>query len=145
MNNENVIEWLQLADEDLYAAKLLNEATRKPNEIICYHCAQATEKYLKAYLTYQNIIPKKTHDLVFLISLCIEKDNEFQNIKIQCEFLNRFANDIRYPHKYEVDENDVIFSMDAIEKIKSIKPMIDIRNEIVIETNKEDNIGDNHE
>jgi len=33
MNNENVIEWLLLADEDLYAAKLLNEAARKPYEI----------------------------------------------------------------------------------------------------------------
>ncbi|MDR1803148.1 MAG: HEPN domain-containing protein [Treponema sp.] len=145
MNNENVIEWLQLADEDLYAAKLLNEAARKPYEIICYHCAQATEKYLKAYLTYQNIIPKKTHDLVFLISLCIEKDIEFQNIKIQCEFLNRFVNDIRYPHKYEIDENDVLFSINAIEKIKNIKPLINIRNEIAIETNKEDHIGCNHE
>jgi hypothetical protein len=35
MNNENVKEWLQLADDDLYSAKILNEATRKPYEIIC--------------------------------------------------------------------------------------------------------------
>jgi HEPN domain-containing protein len=100
MNNENVKEWLQLADDDLYSAKILNKAIRRPYEIICYHCAQATEKYLKGYLTFRDIIPKKTHDLVFLYSLCIEKDIEFQNIKTICEFLNRFANDIRYPHKH---------------------------------------------
>jgi hypothetical protein len=47
MNNENAKEWLQLADDDLYSAKILNEANRKPYEIICYHCAQAAEKYLK--------------------------------------------------------------------------------------------------
>ena len=41
MNNENVKEWLQLADDDLYSAKILNAAVRKPYEIICYHCAQA--------------------------------------------------------------------------------------------------------
>ena len=68
MNNENVIEWLQLADEDLYSAKILNEAARKPYEIICYHCAQAAEKYLKAYLTYQNIIPKEPLINLTLIS-----------------------------------------------------------------------------
>jgi HEPN domain-containing protein len=67
MNNENVKEWLQLAEDDLYSAKILNEAIRRPYEIICYHCAQATEKYLKAYLAFRDIIPKKTHDLVFFV------------------------------------------------------------------------------
>jgi HEPN domain-containing protein len=65
MNNENVKEWIQLADNDLYSAKILNEAYKRPYEIICYHCAQAVEKYFKGFLTYHNIIPKKTHDLVF--------------------------------------------------------------------------------
>jgi len=59
MNNENVREWLQLADDDLYSAKILNEQVRRPFEIICYHCAQSIEKYLKAYLTFNNIVPKK--------------------------------------------------------------------------------------
>jgi HEPN domain-containing protein len=140
MNNENVKEWLQLADEDLYSAKILNEAVRKPIEIICYHCAQAVEKYLKGYLTYQNIIPRKTHDLIFLNSLCIEKDNEFQNIKTICDFLNRFVNDIRYPHKYEVNETDVDFSLDGVEKVKNVKPMIDIKKITNDENNKEDDI-----
>jgi HEPN domain-containing protein len=65
MNNENVKEWLQLANDDLYSAKILNEAVRKPYEIICYHCAQSIEKYLKGYLTFCDIIPKKTHDLAY--------------------------------------------------------------------------------
>ena len=81
MNSENVKEWLQLADDDLYSAKILNAAVRKPHEIICYHCAQAAEKYLKAYLTFEDIVLKKTHDLVFLNSLCLERSNDFQNIK----------------------------------------------------------------
>jgi HEPN domain-containing protein len=139
MNNENVKEWLQLADDDLYSAKILNEATRRPYDIICYHCAQATEKYLKGYLTFRDIIPKKTHDLVFLYNLCIEKDSGFQSIKTICEFLNRFANDIRYPHKYEVNENDVNFSIDAVEKIKELKPIIEIQDEI---TDKDNEVND---
>ena len=130
MNNENAAEWFQLADDDAYSAQLLNEAVRKPYEIICYHCAQAVEKYLNGYLTYENIIPRKTHDLVFLNSVCVERDTEFQSIKILCNFLNRFVSDIRYPHKYEVSENDVSFALQAVEKIKNIKPLADIRNQI---------------
>jgi len=130
MNNENVREWLQLADDDLYSAKILNEQIRRPFEIICYHCAQSIEKYLKSYLTFKNIIPKKTHDLVFLNSLCVENDNEFLNIKTVCDFLNRFANDIRYPHQYEISEDDVSFAISSVEKIKLLKPIIDMRSEV---------------
>jgi HEPN domain-containing protein len=128
MKIKDVMEWLQIADDDLDSAVLLNGAVRKHNEIICYLCAQAAEKYLKAYLTYQDIIPEKTHNLTFLNKLCIEKDNEFQNISSLCNILNRFANDIRYPHKYEVNGNDVNLSIDAVETIRNIKPIIALRN-----------------
>jgi len=130
MNNENVREWLQLADDDLYSAKILNEQVRRPFEIICYHCAQSIEKYLKSFLTFRNIIPKKTHDLVFLNSLCVENDNEFQNIKTVCDFLNRFANDIRYPHQYEISDGDVSFAINSVGKVKLLKPIIDMRSEV---------------
>jgi len=130
MNNENVKEWLQLADDDLYSAQILNEQVRRPFEIICYHCAQSIEKYLKGYLTFNNIVPKKTHDLAFLNNLCFENNSEFQKIKTVCDFLNRFANDIRYPHKYEISEDDVNFAINSVEKVKLLKPIIDIRSEI---------------
>ena len=68
--------------------------------------------------------------MVFLYNLCVEKDSEFQNIKTICEFQDRFVNDIRYPHKYEINENDVNFSINSVEKVKSLKPFINIRNEI---------------
>jgi len=130
MNTEDVKEWLTIADNDFDSAKILNEAVRKHFEIICYLCAQAVEKYLKGYLIYHDIIPQKTHNLLFLNNLCVEKDNDFINIQTLCDFLNRFANDIRYPHKYEVTEEDVNFSIKAVEKIRNSKPILDLRNEI---------------
>jgi HEPN domain-containing protein len=39
--------------------------------------AQAAEKYLKCYLTYNDIIPQKTHNLVLLNDNCIDIDNSF--------------------------------------------------------------------
>ncbi|MDR1802362.1 MAG: HEPN domain-containing protein [Treponema sp.] len=140
MNIEDVAEWIKIADADFDSAEILNQSFRKHNEIICYHCAQAVEKYLKGYLEYKDIVPERTHNLTYLNSICIDQDKSFVDIKIECDFLNKFANDIRYPHRYEVDESDVLFSIEAIEKIKKIKPLIDIRNEVIIEANKEDNI-----
>jgi hypothetical protein len=40
--------------------------------------------------------------------------------------------------EYEVNENDVNFSIDAVEKISSIKPMMHIKNEISKVENKND-------
>jgi HEPN domain-containing protein len=54
MKIKDVIEWIQIADDDIYSAQILDKASPKPYEIICYHCAQATEKYLKGYLAYNN-------------------------------------------------------------------------------------------
>ena len=88
------------------------------------------EKYLKGYLVYKNEIPEKTHNLTYLGRVCIDKDNNFADAKFEFDFLNRYTNDIRYPHKYEVSENDVNFAISAVEKIQNIKPLIDLRKTI---------------
>jgi HEPN domain-containing protein len=126
MDIEDVKEWIKYADNDLDSAKILNEAVRKHSEIICYLCAQAVEKYLKGYLIYQNIEPKKTHDLSYLNSFCIEKDNNFNKIQPLCDFLTTFAKSVRYPHKYEITEDDVTFSINAVEKVRNCKPIIEL-------------------
>ena len=133
MNIEDVMEWIKIADDDLDSAKILNGHVRKHHEIICYHCAQAVEKYLKGYLAYKDVIPEKTHNILFLNNLCIKKDSIFENIKTECGFINRFANDIRYPNKYEVTEDDVRFSLAVVEKIK---PISDLKNIIISEMNR---------
>jgi len=126
MDIEEVKEWIRFADNDLYSAKTLNESVRRPYEIICYLCAQSVEKYLKGYLIYNDIEPKKTHDLSFLNSICMEKDKNFENIQAICDFLTTFATNTRYPHKYEITENDAEFSIKAVEKIRDSKPIADL-------------------
>jgi len=135
MKINDVIEWMQIADDDLYSAKTLYESVRKPYEIICYHCAQATEKYLKGYLAYNDIIPQNTHNLLFLHEICVEKDNNFETIRTECSLLNRFTNEIRYPHRIEIKEEDVSYSISAVERIKSLEPIKKIRDIIEKENN----------
>jgi HEPN domain-containing protein len=51
MNSNDVKEWMIIADDDFDSAKILNESVRKHNEVICYLCAQAAEKYLKTVIS----------------------------------------------------------------------------------------------
>ena len=48
-----VKEWFRYANMDLDAAKFLNEnTTNQLVEIICFHCQQAAEKYIKALIIF---------------------------------------------------------------------------------------------
>ena len=133
MNIKDVEEWMQFADNDFYSAQILNESVRKPYEIICYHCAQSVEKYLKGYLIYNDIVPERTHNLYYLNTVCIERNKIFETIKTECGFLNRFANEIRYPNKLEINLEDVKTSIKYVESIRNFEPIINLRNEIMKE------------
>jgi HEPN domain-containing protein len=138
MNIDDVVEWIKIADDDFDSAVILYQAFRKHYEIICYHCAQAVEKYLKGYLEYNDIIPEKTHNLTYLNSICIDKNSSFVNIKTECDFLNKFANDIRYPHRYETKESDADFCINAVKKIIDFEPISELKN--IVNNNNENSI-----
>jgi len=63
-----VAEWTGKGLTDLGSAKFLLSMRPIPLEVIGFHCQQAVEKYLKAYLVARGVEPEKTHDLVELIS-----------------------------------------------------------------------------
>jgi len=132
MNINDVKEWMIIADDDFDSAKILNESHKKHMEVICYLCAQAAEKYLKCFLTYNDIIPQKTHNLVLLSDNCIEIDNNFQEIKMECGFLNRYINEIRYPFRIEVYEEDLAYVIRSVEKIRNTDALMKIREELKI-------------
>ena len=75
-----------------------------------------------------DIIPEKTHNLTYISSICIEKNNQFINIKTECDFLNKFANDIRYPHRYETNEDETNFCINAVKKIRDFEPIKKLRS-----------------
>ncbi|HPJ39792.1 MAG TPA: HEPN domain-containing protein, partial [Spirochaetota bacterium] len=84
-------EWLKYADADLESAEILNTQYRKPLNIICYHCQQAAEKYLKGFLVSQNISFGKTHDLLIIIESCQKIDDSFSIIIKDCIKLNPYS------------------------------------------------------
>jgi hypothetical protein len=57
MKIKDVMEWLIIADEDLYSAKILNQQVRRPYEIICYHLIMRQKrKILKNNCVCPNVI-----------------------------------------------------------------------------------------
>jgi len=131
MNPGDAQQWFYKADADFDAAKILNSAYKKHTEIICYLCAQSAEKYLKGYLIYNNHKLENTHNLLYLNSLCMTYDAQFDGIKMECGILNKFNNNIRYPDGIETDEHDVALSLKTVEKFITLKPLSELREQII--------------
>lgn len=100
-------EWLEFAHMDLRAAEYLLTMHPLPVEIICYHCEQAAEKFLKAVLVQFDREPPKTHDLIQLCKLCGEIDAQFEQVADACIELTPYGVQVRYPSNLELDETDV--------------------------------------
>ncbi|MGP8323704.1 MAG: HEPN domain-containing protein [Methanosarcinaceae archaeon] len=95
MHSEVVREWLQKAEED-YNAVVKLEPAETPY-VICFHCQQCIEKYLKAFLTARGEIPPPTHNLIRLNSTATEYEKSLDVIYDFLEELNPYSVAIRYP------------------------------------------------
>ena len=63
--------WLVKAARDLRAADHEWSATPPLRDDIAFHCQQAVEKSLKAFLTWHDVAFRKTHDLIELGQACV--------------------------------------------------------------------------
>jgi HEPN domain-containing protein len=104
---EELRQWFFLADEDLRAAEILSKHYPGPDSIICFHCQQSAEKYLKGFLFENNTEPPKIHDLAVLRTLCEQIWSDFAAIIKQCAFLNRYSVTPRYPMEWPITPHDV--------------------------------------
>jgi len=100
MGNNELYDWLYLADADIDSALFLKSGRPQHKEIICFHCQQSAEKYLKAFLVSCQTEPSKTHDLRVLCELCQVQDNSFAELNLMCSYLNPFGVQPRYPHEF---------------------------------------------
>lgn len=112
-------EWLHFAEDDILTAQLLNKQHRKSLHIICFHCQQAAEKYLKAFLVSRGVSFEKTHDLVYLNRLCESLSPVFSDIMRNCLELNPYAVVARYPSQLELIESDALAALKSAEAIKT--------------------------
>jgi HEPN domain-containing protein len=89
---------------DLNTAKHLNKTMfPQPLAIICYHCQQAVEKYLKGALVLFGVEIRKTHDL----GLLAEDLNNYINVDDKyidyCYDLTTYGVKTRYPQELQIE------------------------------------------
>ena len=99
--DELVKGWLHRAEHDLGIARLALEHQPEYTDVICFHCQQAVEKLLKAYLTHRDIPFKRTHSLTYLLDLLDEKEQMSDDLYSMAEELEGYAVEIRYPDDWQ--------------------------------------------
>lgn len=89
--------WVTKATSDLKSARLLGSAEDPPLDTAVYHCQQAAEKVIKAYLLYRGVTPDKTHDVRKLTVQASTFDPRFNELMPGAAALTPYAWEFRYP------------------------------------------------
>ena len=112
-------QWLIKANEDLLVVDKLTEFEIIATSSVCFHCQQAVEKFLKAFLIVNGVDIKKTHNIEFLLSECSDIDIDFANI--DPKELSDFGVDVRYPGDMFVpDESETLEYKNLAFEIKNL-------------------------
>ncbi len=117
---ELIKNWLNFAKENLLSAKALITEEFTPFHTVCFMCQGSAEKYLKAYLIWKGWELEKIHDLKNLLNYAIEFDSDFEKLKQECELLNEYIEEGRYPGDLpfeSIGEKDAGEAIDAADKI----------------------------
>lgn len=93
-------EWLRKAANDLATAERVLDDPPIP-DTAAFHCQQAAEKALKAYLMWRDQPFRRTHDLKELLAQCAELDDAFNALAQAADRLGDFAVAARYPEPPE--------------------------------------------
>lgn len=96
-SQEWVAAWLQKADHDLETAQRALHAGHPITDTAAYHCHQAAEKSLKAFLASRLEPVVKTHDLMDLLTRCAAADARFADWADRLSELSAFGTVLRYP------------------------------------------------
>jgi HEPN domain-containing protein len=67
------------------------------HDLVCFHCQQSAEKYLKALLQERGLVAPRTHDLLVLLDLLLPHEPTLQPLRRGLTSLTRYAVEFRYP------------------------------------------------
>ncbi len=102
IEKEYINQCLFRANEDIDVINALSDnQIELYTSTICFHCQQAVEKFLKAYLVYNRIEFPKTHDVDYLLNKCSSFEPKYFK-DIDFKSLTDFGVDIRYPDDFYI-------------------------------------------
>jgi HEPN domain-containing protein len=104
---EDTRGWIGKALQDLHAAEWLLAHAPPLDEPALFHCQQAAEKALKAFMVWHDHPFSRTHDLSVLVALCVSVDPTFSALQEAARILTPYAVALRYPPTGIGDEEAV--------------------------------------
>lgn len=114
----DVVEWVSKAEQDYQTAEVMARKRKKPvPDVVGFHCQQCIEKYLKAILVLKRLDFPKTHDLIELLEILIEKEPLLDIIRQDLRILNPFSVQFRYPGESATVEESKI-ALKAMRRIR---------------------------
>ena len=121
MADRNIIdEWFRFAHMDLEMAKnSLATMHPAPLELVCYHCQQSAEKFLKGLIIRYDEMAEKTHDLSRLLNILRKKIDVPDSIAEKAESLTMYGIRARYPLEISVDEAQTRRAISQAEQVKA--------------------------
>lgn len=114
-------DWIKKAFNDLNLAKKAIQDDDSFLEGAAYLLHQSVEKSLKAVLMYHHEKIEKTHDLEYLLELCVEKSFALAVFKKQILLINPYKSKACYPDDYfTVTRHGVLEAIEIAGKILKI-------------------------
>lgn len=96
--NETVREWIAKAEADYDTAGRELDAIERPNhDAVCFHAQQCIEKLMKGLLIHCDVMPPRTHNLLWLDKLLKPVCPQWSVSVDDLDFLTRAASAFRYP------------------------------------------------
>jgi len=122
-------QWVAKASNDLLNADNNLCSEKIPYDTVCFHCQQAAEKLLKAYLACIGQSPPVTHDLLLLLEGVLPSSPEAEELRDFLALLIPYAVEIRYPDDWFMPSaEDTEEARDAAEAVmdwlKKSKPVL---------------------
>lgn len=136
-DSKKYFEWMANAKEDITVAGILVKES-DCRKSCAFHCQQAIEKALKAYMLIVTGRLLDGHNLTWLCKQALKHDNEFKQWLDESASLNHYYIETRYPPDIplKIDENRInyIYSM-ALAMYNFIDDQVDEEEELILDIN----------
>jgi len=112
-------KWVEKATGDLLNADNNLNAENVPFDTVCFHCQQAAEKLLKAYLIAKGKNYPLSHDLLLILEDIKDFDKSAEELRDYLITLNPYAVEIRYPDEYFMpSREDAVEARQTAEQVR---------------------------
>ena len=116
--------WMVKAWRDLETARRAVAGQPPFYDVGVYHCQQAAEKAVKAFLVRHGKAHEKTHDIEVLVDLAGEIDPGFRQLADAADMLTPYATRFRYPNAtFAVEPHPAEFD-EALQQAQAIHDFV---------------------